>query len=139
MFVLTGTRSGYFRRILSPSARRFSNGHSSLYWNFIFTWFACFFFPAVKFQSKISQVLRLVFLFLYSLSVFSSPRKYTLQHQIEKFRLKLNFFFLLFFPLFSYGLQCKMKYSRNSFEIFSTFDVVDLLFWICLCIYLDFC
>lgn len=36
-FVLTGTRSGYFRRILSPSARRFSNGHSSLYWNFMFT------------------------------------------------------------------------------------------------------
>lgn len=32
---LTGTRSGYFRRILSPSARRFSNGCSSLYWNFI--------------------------------------------------------------------------------------------------------
>lgn len=33
---LTGTRSGYFLLILSPSARRFSNGHSSLYWNFIF-------------------------------------------------------------------------------------------------------
>lgn len=43
--MLTGTRSGYFRRILSPSARRFSNGHSSLYWNFIFT--ASLFFRSV--------------------------------------------------------------------------------------------
>jgi len=34
-FVLTGTRSGYFRRIFSPSAFLFSNGCSSLYWNFI--------------------------------------------------------------------------------------------------------
>lgn len=33
--VLTGTRSGYFRRIFSPSAFLFSNGCSSLYWNFI--------------------------------------------------------------------------------------------------------
>jgi hypothetical protein len=35
--VLTGTRSGYFRRILSPSAFLFSNACSILYWNFIFT------------------------------------------------------------------------------------------------------
>lgn len=40
--ILTGTRSGYFRLILSPSARRFSNGHSSLYWNFMFTGFFSF-------------------------------------------------------------------------------------------------
>lgn len=33
--VLTGTRSGYFFRIFSPSERRFSNGCSSLYTNFI--------------------------------------------------------------------------------------------------------
>lgn len=33
--VLTGTRSGYFFLIFSPSERRFSNGCSSLYTNFI--------------------------------------------------------------------------------------------------------
>lgn len=33
--ILTGTRSGYFRRIFSPSAFLFSKGCSSLYWNFI--------------------------------------------------------------------------------------------------------
>lgn len=32
---LTGTLSGYFRRIFSPSAFLFSNECSSLYWNFI--------------------------------------------------------------------------------------------------------
>ena len=32
---MTGTRSGYFRRIFSPSERRFSKGCSSLYCHFI--------------------------------------------------------------------------------------------------------
>ena len=35
MSSLTGTRSGYFLRIFSPSARRFSKGCSSLYSHFI--------------------------------------------------------------------------------------------------------
>jgi len=33
--VLTGTLSGYFLLIFSPSAFLFSNGCSSLYWNFM--------------------------------------------------------------------------------------------------------
>lgn len=33
--VLTGTLSGYFLRIFSPSVFLFSKGCSSLYWNFI--------------------------------------------------------------------------------------------------------
>lgn len=37
--VLTGTRSGYFRRILSPSNRRFSKAFSSLKRNFILLYF----------------------------------------------------------------------------------------------------
>lgn len=35
IIMLTGTRSGYFLRIFSPSARRFSKGCSSLYCHFI--------------------------------------------------------------------------------------------------------
>ena len=37
-YQLTGTRSGYFLRIFSPSDLRFSNACSSLYCHFIFAW-----------------------------------------------------------------------------------------------------
>ena len=51
---LTGTRSGYFLRIFSPSARRFSNGCSSLYCHFIvYTDFV----PATKHKDDESQLL----------------------------------------------------------------------------------